>query len=236
MGSSETLARDWDAAKVLLEKLDDADRTPADYSGELSKIELPKRLAVAVPDSVSYSGFAAANADTGFEDSGKDQVIMTILYGNVMFPAFRYEIGAYGFDIGLGRTCAYMFSYREPDIRPTYEYFQGAAEVIRNLELTQEQVNDSILNKYSEFAYPDSPLTAAQTEIYYRLQGRKQSYAEETLAKMRDAKTVTPADVTASADRVQKMIDEGVWATAGNSAAIKKNAGLYDLVIEDLVN
>ena len=235
VGSSETLAEDWDAAKVLLEKLDDADRTPADYSGELSKIELPKRLAVAVPDSVSYSGFAAANADTGFEDSGKDQVIMTILYGNVMYPAFRYEMGAYGFDIGPGRTCAYMFSYREPDIRPTYEYFQGAAEGIRNLELTQEQVNDSILNKYSELAYPDSPLTAAQTEIFYRLRGRKQSYAEETLAKMREAKTVTPADVTASADRVQKMIEEGVWATAGNSAAIKKNAGLYDLVIEDLV-
>ena len=52
---------------------------------------------------------------------------------------------------------------------------------------------------------------------------------------MREAKTVTPADVTASADRVQKMIEEGVWATAGNSAAIKKNAGLYDLVIEDLM-
>ena len=82
---------------------------------------------------------------------------------------------------------------------------------------------------------PDSPIAAAQTEISYRLQGRKQSYAEETLAKMRDAKTVTPEDVTASADCVQKMIDEGVWATAGNSAAIRKNAGLYDLVIEDLV-
>ena len=235
MGSSEILAEDWDAAKTLLEKLDDADRAPVDYSEELSKIALPKRLAVVVPDSVSYSGYTAANADTGFEDSGKDQVIMTTLYSNVLYPAFRYRIGAYGFSNAVGRTCSNMFSYREPDIRPTYEYFQGAAEEIRNLELTQDEVNDSILKKYSGLAYPDSPIAAAQTEISYRLQGRKQSYAEETLAKMRDAKTVTPEDVTASADCVQKMIDEGVWATAGNSAAIRKNAGLYDLVIEDLV-
>ena len=34
--------------------------------------------------------------------------------------------------------------------------------------------------------------------------------------------------------KIGKMIDSGVRITAGNSAAIKKNAGLYDLVIEDL--
>ena len=235
VGSSENLPKDWNAAKMLLNKMDDADRTPVDYSEELSGTALPKRLAVAVPDSVSYSGYAAANADAGFEDSGKDLVIMSILYGSVMYPAFRYKIGAYGFQNAVGRTCAYLFSYREPDIRPTYEYFQGAAEEVRNLKLTQDEVNDSIMKIYSSLAYPDSPLSAAQTEIAYRLQGRRISYAEEVLAKMRDAKKVTPEDVTASADNVQKMIDGGVWATAGNSAAIKKNAELYDLVIEDLM-
>ena len=235
VGSPENLPKDWNAAKTLLDKMDNADRAPVDYSEELSKIALPKRLAVAVPDSVSYSGYAAANAETGFEDSGKDLVIMSILYSSVMHPAFRYKIGAYGFQNAVGHTCAYLFSYREPDIRPTYEYFQGAAEEVRNLKLTQDEVNDSIMNVYSNLAYPDSPLLAAQTEIAYRLQGRRISHAEEVLAKMRDAKKVTPEDVTASADSVQKMIDGGVWATAGNSAAIKKNAGLYDLVIEDLV-
>lgn len=94
--------------------MDDADRTPVDYSEELSGTALPKRLAVAIPDSVSYSGYAAANADAGFEDSGN----------------------------AVGHTCAYLFSYREPDIRPTYEYFQSAAEEVRNLKLTQDEVND----------------------------------------------------------------------------------------------
>ena len=234
VGSEEALEKNWNAAGKLIGKLDDTVREPADYTEELEKNALPKRLAVTIPDAVNYNGYVALNQETGLERNGKDTVLAAILKNELLYPEFRFRIGAYGFMNAVGRTNSYMLTYRDPDIRPSYDYYQKLPEKIRELKLTQDEVNDSILSTYSGLAYPESPLKAAQSAIYHVLQDHPESYGEEALRMMREAKTVTPEDVTGAADKIGKMIDSGVRITAGNSAAIKKNAGLYDLVIEDL--
>ena len=220
--------------ELKIGKLDDTVREPVDYTEELEKNALPKRLAVTIPDAVNYNGYVALNQETGLERNGKDTVLAAILKNELLYPEFRFRIGAYGFMNAVGRTNSYMLTYRDPDIRPSYDYYQKLPEKIRELKLTQDEVNDSILSTYSGLAYPESPLKAAQSAIYHVLQDHPESYGEEALRMMREAKTVTPEDVTGAADKIGKMIDSGVRITAGNSAAIKKNAGLYDLVIEDL--
>ena len=233
-GSEESIRADRKEAESWIGMLDDSELEMADYSEELDKLELPKRIAISVPGSVNYNGIAALHEDTGLKDSGSDAVVFSVLKNQLLYPAFRYNIGAYGYLQRVGQFATIMLTYRDPDVQPSFDFFDSLPEQISALELTQEEINDSILNVYSEYAYPSSPLSLAQTEISYVLQNKPETFAEELVKKMKEAKEVTPEDVTAASGKVQKLLESGSRVTAGNSAVIKKNQELYDLVIEDL--
>lgn len=235
VGSEELLSLDGACADAFFERLEDTAREAADYSGELEKINLPKRIAVQAADFVNYNGVAAANADTGFSDNGTDAVIYSLLNGKLIYPAFRYRIGAYGCQGQIGRYSSFLSSYRDPGIADSFAYLENLPEEIRSADISQEEVNDAILSVYSDYAYPRWPLDAAWTEIAYAIQGREESLAEETIHKMENAKKVTTEDIPAFADKMEKLIKDGVWVTAGSAQAIRKYLGGYDLVIEDLV-
>ena len=233
-GSEAALGDDWKEAERLIRSLDDTVLEPADYSEELEKLDLPKSIAISVPGTVNYNGFAALNQDADLKYNGTDEVVFAALKNQLFFPAFRYTIGAYGYVQALGRFSSYMLSYRDPDIQPSFDFFETVPDAVRDLDLTQEAVNDAIVGVYSGYAYPMSPLDAAETEISYVLQNKPLTYAEETLQRMKEAKSVTTDDVYSSATKLQKFLDNGVRVTAGSSAAIRSNRDLYELVIDDL--
>ena len=206
-----------------------------DYSKELAKLELPKSIAVAVNDTVSYNGYVAANSDTGIAGDGTNDVCMNLLYSQLFFPTFRYNIGAYGCMQLAGERDSYMLSYRDPMIKESFEAIEAMPSELEELELTETDIDNSILVTYSTYAYPASKSSLASREIDYILQNKDTSYTEECLANMKMAKSVTAKDVREFAKNLQSMIDDGVRITAGSSANINKNKELYDLVITDLV-
>ena len=206
-----------------------------DYSKELAKIELPKSIAVAVNDTVSYNGYVAANSDTGIAGDGTNDVCMNLLYSQLFFPTFRYNIGAYGCMQLAGERDSYMLSYRDPMIKESFEAIEAMPSELEELELTETDIDNSILVTYSTYAYPASKSSLASREIDYILQNKDTSYTEECLANMKMAKSVTAKDVKEFSKNLQSMIDDGVRFTAGSTANINKNKDLYDLVITDLV-
>ena len=236
-GSEESIQEDWQESAALREMLDEKANETQDYSKELKELHdgFGKSIAVLVNTSVNYNGYAASNEMTGFEDNALNQVFMNLIYSKITYPAFRYNIGAYGYMDRVGHRQSYMISYRDPDIRPSFDWYEKLPDLLDSYEPTQEEIDDAIISTYSSYAYPVSPRNMALAEISARLENQKRSVSEDYLKKMKEAKQVKPEDLKETASHIRKMIEDGVRVTAGNSAAVKKNSDLYDQVIDDLV-
>ena len=235
VGSDETIEEGLSSLESLTVKFTDEERTPVDYTEDLKAFTPSQRTAVAVNDSVSYNGVYADVRKTGITRDGKWRVIVNTLYQQLFYPAFRYDIGAYGLSFAAGERAGYIQSYRDPQVSASFAYFDDAPEKVAALKLDQDAVNDSILNVYSELAYPLSPLQLAATEIARVLENNDESYGEETLRNMKEAKEVTPEDISAASKEIGLLVKEGSRTTAANMATINKNRDLYDEVIDVLV-
>ena len=235
VGEAEAITEGKKCLKDIVGKFNTEVLPAVDYSKKLAEIELPKSIAVAANDTVNYNGYIAANSDTGITGDGTNDVCMSLLYSKLLFPTFRYNIGAYGCMQLAGERDSYMLSYRDPQIKESFEALEAMPSEMEKLELTEEDIDNSILATYSTYAYPVSASSLASSEIDYILQNKSTSYAEERLDNMKKAKNISEDDVREFAGNLQSMIDKGVRFTAGSSSVINKNKELYDLVITDLV-
>ena len=237
IGSEESITEDWQESSALREMLSADENENQDYQEELKELHdsFGKSIAVLVNTSVNYNGYAASNRTTGFEDNALNQVLVNLIYSKITYPAFRYDIGAYGYMDRVGHRQSYMISYRDPDIRPSFDWYEKLPDLLDSYEPTREDVDDAIISTYSSYAYPVSPRNMALAEISAVLENKKLSVSEDYLKKMKEAKQVKPEDLKETASHIRKMIEDGVRVTAGNSAAIKQNSDLYDQVIDDLV-
>lgn len=206
-----------------------------DYSKELAKIELPKSIAVAINDTVNYNGCLASLEALGAEDNGANNVSLNVIYNKLLYPAFRYDIGAYGLLEDITDDSIMLMSYRDPSVSRAFDAYASIYEDAQQLEITDDDIENALLYTYSSYAQPLSASGLAENEITRMLQNKSESYAEETLAKMRSAKSTTAEDVMNFAEIMQSMSEKGVRFTAGSTDSIKKNKELYELTIDALV-
>lgn len=216
----ETLTKDY--SQEALE--------PVDYTADLAKLDLPDSIALAIDDSVNFNGVYALAEDTGLT-TGKGEAAAGVLHGLLWYPQLRYRIGAYGFGARVYEDYSLLVSFRDPDIAPTYDYYETIPEEIRSTTFTKEQVEDGAISVYSSLATPDTSVEAAENEINYHISNETQTYADELVARMQSIKTITVEDIEAMADTMQAFLDKGVYVTVGNSTAINKNKDRYDRII-----
>ncbi len=235
IGEAKTITEGKKCLDDITDKFSTTALPSVDYSKDLAKIELPKSIAVAANDTVNYNGYIAANDDTGLASDGTNDVCMNLLYSQLFFPTFRYNIGAYGCMQYAGERDSYLMSYRDPSIKESFDALEALPSQLDELELTEDDINNGILVTYSTYAYPVAKSSLASTEIDYILQNKDTSFIDECLTNMKQAKSITAKDVKEFAKNLQSMIEKGVRFTAGNSTNINKNKDLYELVITDLV-
>ncbi len=235
VGSEEAIAKGSSLMGEFAARSLETNSLPAvDYTDELDKLELPDSIAVAINDSVNYNGIVAASDALGIAGDGKDKVCMNVIYNKLLYPSFRYDIGAYGLLQDVTDKYSIIMSYRDPEIAVSFETMENLPEAVSKLELSDSDVDNAVLISYNYYAYPLSNLDLALTEIDYVLQDKSESYSEETLDYLKSAKSTTAKDVIAFADTLSKMVDEGVRFTAGSSDSIKDNKELYGLTITEL--
>lgn len=235
IGSAEGIDAGRKEVQAFAAALSDEAQEVQDYTAELGAMTFGSSIAVVVNDSNSYNGYVIANGEDSWTSNGADNTIIQTLTTTVWFPQFRFQYGAYGFHAGVDDTYTYFTSYRDPDIAQAYTYYDGMADVVRAGDITEANVTNAALARYSALSYPQSPLGAAQTEITWQIENREGTSAEHDTEKMRAIKAVTVEDVIASADRLQDMVDKGIRVTAANSASISANEELFDQVIDTLI-
>ena len=130
------------------------------------------REAIAVDTGIQYNCIAASFSQIGAEPDYAFKIIGTLIRDKVLIPILRDQMGAYGVYSGMdGDYALYLISARDPNVQATFDLYDSIPERLRNMELTQDQIDGYIMNAYSDLAKPEGELTGAVTAMADILEG-----------------------------------------------------------------
>ena len=225
-GSEDGIALNAPLVSAFMAKLNAEPITPVDY-------DLPGcdgSEALIVDSSVQYNGIVADYAAMGMEKySGDLDAVSSLLSDAYLYPMLRDQYGAYGVMTGFVEDAGcYVVSYRDPNIRESFQVYDGIPAFFSALELDQEELDGYILSTYSYYAKAEGALSGARNAALCLITGEPQ---DQNLSFMRDLKTLSPDTVQSYAAVYDKLVSDGIRFTAGGAGAINANAELYETIL-----
>ncbi|NLD51602.1 MAG: hypothetical protein GX650_01790, partial [Clostridiales bacterium] len=221
-GSQESAANHRKAADAFIAKLEDAQREKAGY-------QLPAvahREGFVVDSSVQYNMLYAPYAQLGLEGTNGDMDALARLVSDAfLYPKLRDQYGAYGVQHGATEDGVFMLSFRDPNVKETFDVYAALPELIDSMTLEQESLNGYILSAYSGYALSQGELSGALSALLSALDGKPQ---ERYLTWMRELKALTPDKVKAYTDMYRALYENGYRSTAGGAKVIDNNKDLFD--------
>lgn len=188
-----------------------------------------------VPSAVNYVGKAANVLDAGIKLNGSHSLIAKHLGTSYLWDKIRVQGGAYGGFCRLdARTGQFTYlSYRDPNVKATLDGYDGAADFLRNIELSQDEMTKSIIGMIGaldSYQLPDAKGFASSMRVL------TQETDELRQQKRDELLGATNKDFREFADALEKVRDGGNVVVVGGEDALKKacDEGL-DLNLETVI-
>jgi len=219
----------------IISGLSDEALTETDFAGEFPELEKVDKVAIITNESSTYNGIFSSVAAKIEPYSGVKEVVTRYVHNNIVYPAFRYDIGAYsGFNFYTsdGRSM-YIMSYRDTQVNKSFEFMDSLPDIVGSADVVAEDLEATKLRSFSDVAYPENDASIVKNEIYNDIFNRG-SYIDIINTRLEEIKSVTSQDIPNAEGAYQIMADEGLKFSYGSGSKIK-GAGGYDLIIEDLV-
>ncbi|MBR5468415.1 MAG: insulinase family protein, partial [Firmicutes bacterium] len=185
-----------------------------------------KKQGITNSSKVVYNSIAANFKKFGFEYSGKMKVIKNIVNTEYLWNEVRVRGGAYGCGCNILRNGSiYTYSYRDPNVKETYDAYKNIGEFLRNAVISPREMTKYILGAINEMDKPKSFQTRFDVAVSEHLNSitkeKKQKEREELLS-------IKPEDVAPFGEIFDKAFDAQIKVTLGNEKAINTSAELFD--------
>lgn len=172
-----------------------------------------------IPAQVNYVGKAANLYQLGYQLHGAAFVAVKLLDNTWLWDRVRVQGGAYGgflvFD-NLSGVLSYL-SYRDPNLLNTLQTYDATAQYLRDLSLTQDDVDKIIIGVVGQLDSYQLPDAKGLTSLVRHLTG----YDDALRQRLRDeVLATTVADVRAFADLLDQVARAGSVAVLGSPQAI----------------
>ncbi len=198
-------------------------------SQDYTQIPLPAhKEGIAMDTPVQYNMISADFEAMGTNFSGKYIPIGLVISENYITPKIRFENGAYDSIANFSNDSFMLVSYRDPNINETFEVFKGLPDFIRNLTITQEELDRYILKAFSSYTAAQGELSGAMNTMSNYLVGRT---SEDRLEILQEIKSTTVQDLKDTAAMFESFFTKGAWSTIGSVEKIEASKDLYDSVI-----
>lgn len=159
--------------------------------------------------------FMLAAAYDGYKYSGKMSVLGKVLSTKYITPTMRGKHGAYGCNISFREDEMVSAVTGLADIDLAIGIWQGMGDYLRNLKMTQNELNSFIVSAVQE--YDEWYYTASESGAEFALRGKSAQACEKTRNEML---AVTVEDLKGYADFVDSLVSQNrVFAVLGKSAA-----------------
>lgn len=224
-GNKNNVSKYEAAIKGLLPLLPGNEIKKQDYS------VLPKpdiKEGIALDTAVQYNMVSATYEQMGTEFSGKYLPIGALIGEKYITPAIRFGNGAYDSITNFNTSGFMVASYRDPNIKETYEVFSGLSNFLKNVNLTDKELERYILKTFGEYTAPSGELTGANNSALDYLEGRTD---EEKLKILNEIKALKVEDVKDAAQMIDKLMKNGAYSTIGSSQKLSENKALFNTII-----
>ena len=179
---------------------------------------------------VQYVGKGANYIKLGYKYSGVMAVLETILRYEYFWKAIRVEGGAYGAFVNFYRNGnMYFESYRDPNLTRTLDVFNGTADFIKNIDLSEREMRKYIIGTISKIDHPKTPAmkgsAAIENVIHEVTQEDRQRERDEILATKVE-------DIRQLAEIVDACMKEENICVFGNEKVVNDNASLFEKIVK----
>jgi len=224
-GNENSIKKYEKAIRDFINELPAKEITAQDYS----KLPRPaQREAIALDTSVQYNMISATYEDMGTEYNGKYIPIGSVISENYITPKIRFGYGAYSNIVEFSDIAFLMVSYRDPNIKETFDVYAGLPEFVRNVEITQEELDRYILQAFSMYTATSGELNGASNALSNYLMGKT---SEDQLKLLREIKSATVQDIKDCAAMFENLLKNGAYSTVGSAEKINANKELYNSII-----
>lgn len=160
---------------------------------------------------------------------GRYLPFLTALSDKYLKPALRYRGGAYdcGIDVSLPNGYFSLWCTADPGLEETVRLFQTAGTALKNIRLTQEELNGYILSAFSQAQPLSGPLNAGMRAMRREIAGIS---SEALSALLTDIPHASLQDQEKAAHIIQNILDSGSLGAAGSRSVIERAAGLFEAV------
>ena len=157
------------------------------------------------------------------------QVYSRYLNNNYMTPKLREQAGAYGGGASFSSNGLFrMSTYRDPNLKKSYEIFDGAVDFMKNEKLTKEKLKPAILGSLKPY-YRDKSIYAkvgTMTWLYLT----DQTWADYMEIK-KEILNTTPEQINKISEVLSKALPDSKKGVAGNAQKLKAEAKFLNNVL-----
>lgn len=156
------------------------------------------------------------------------KILSVILNYDYLWMNLRVQGGAYGCMSGFSRSGeSYFVSYRDPNLKETYDVYQGIPAYLQNFDADERDMTKYIIGTISGLDTPLPPSARGAVSLGAWLTGLNY----ETVQKERDEiLSCQPEDIRALASYVQNILDSGYMCTVGGESKIRSQSQLFDVI------
>lgn len=175
----------------------------------------------------AYNLFSDASQYTGaFE------VLKTWLSRDYLWNTVRQMGGAYGCFIQFNHLSGNfgMVSYRDPQVKRTFDAYDALPTVIRNLDVSDELLNQLVIGAYGSMTPHQGPATKGATARNDYLAGITPAFKQQRIDELLG---VTPRELNEFAQLFAAAEERGTFrASLGNSSKITQDKALFEQISE----
>jgi Zn-dependent M16 (insulinase) family peptidase len=211
----------WNGVRPMiasfLADLPAADTATAQWSRESDMT--PEGLTL--PAQVNYVGKATNLYDLGYEYDGSSMVITRFISRTWLWDRVRVQGGAYGAFCNFDRRSGVLgfASYRDPNLLETIDVYDQAADFLRDIPISGDELTKAIIGAVSDLDAYQLPDAKGYTSMARHLAGD----TDEDRQKRRDqVLSTTVDDFKRFADVLMRAKEKGLVGVLGAPAAIKE--------------
>ena len=197
----------------------------------LGDLELPRHEGFITSAEVVFAVEGGNLLPQGDGYNGHFEVLRTYLSRDYLWNAVRQMGGAYGCFIQFSNITGNIafVSYRDPQVRKTYEAYRNIPGVINDITLSEKTLNQLIIGTYGNFDPHVSPSMKGATARNEFFSGITPEFKQQ---RLREITTTTVDDLRGFASAFAKLAETSYRAIIGNRAKIEKDKDLFDVVEE----
>lgn len=173
-----------------------------------------------------YKGFNANQ--TGGKVDGSTLVFAQMMNNDYLYPKIRIEGGAYGGSMFATIDGSVVFSsYRDPGLASTLAVIDQSPKFLKNLKLTQKQLDPYIISILGSYDTPVTLFELASADDLRYLSGRTVSQEE---ALLKSIAGTDPSDLKAFVELIETGLKSASTVVTGSEAEIQKNKDIFKTI------